>query len=253
MLTWDQYAQSWAALHGGVDPRHARPEVRHWVRFAYEVGRVLTRLRVPPVAVTAAALLLGVGTPVLAVRHAGWPALAAVLVVVSAAADGLDGTVALLSARTTPLGYVYDALSDRLVELCWLLALWLVGAPGWLVSLCLAVAWLHEYVRARAVGAGMGEVGAVTLAERPTRMAFAAGGLLVAALGVLFSPAVSAGAVTLATAVWVLVGLVGLIQLLVAVVRTLGRSAPPTELLEMPTEDLAVSAERTLPLLGEPD
>ncbi|HKT04520.1 MAG TPA: CDP-alcohol phosphatidyltransferase family protein, partial [Rugosimonospora sp.] len=147
MLSWDQYADQWAALHSGVDPRRARPEVRRWVRFAYHAGKVLARLRVPPVAVTGGALLLGILTPLLAVRHGAWPALAAVLVVAAAAADGLDGAVALLSGRTSPLGYVYDALADRLVELCWLLALWLVGVPGWVVASCLAVSWLHEYVR----------------------------------------------------------------------------------------------------------
>jgi CDP-diacylglycerol--glycerol-3-phosphate 3-phosphatidyltransferase len=272
VLTWENYADQWAALHGGVDPRSARPEVRHFARAAYQTGKVLARLRVPPAAVTAAGLLLAVATPVLAVRHGGWPALAAVLVLASAAADGVDGAVAVIAGRTSALGYVYDALADRLSELCWLLALWLVGVPGWLAVLGLAMAWLHEYVRARAAGAGMAEIGVITLAERPTRVVLAAGGLLLAALGALFNRDVSAGSATLVAGVWVIVGLVGLVQLLVAVVRALRTAAPPAgapptvpaagpatgSAQDAPTEDLSPGRARpereaeTLPLLLDP-
>jgi phosphatidylglycerophosphate synthase len=225
-LSWDQYADRWAALHGGVDPRRARPEIRRFLRVAYATGKVLARLRIPPGAVTVAGLVFAAGAAVLAVRHGAWPALAAVLVIASAVLDGIDGAVAVVASRTTPLGYVYDATADRLSELCWLVALGLVGVPVWLVTVTLAVAWLHEYVRARGVGAGMNEIGRITIAERPVRAAFAALGLLLAALGTLFSGDVSAGSATLATAVWDAVALIGLAQLLVAVRRVLGRRSP---------------------------
>ncbi|HKT01470.1 MAG TPA: hypothetical protein VJT31_18260, partial [Rugosimonospora sp.] len=107
--------------------------------------------------------------------------------------------------------------------------------------------------RAPAGAAGPAEIGAVTLAERPTRMAFAASGLLVASMGELFSASVSRGAATLATTVWLLVGLIGLGQLLVAVVRTLGRGAAPGDPVDTaPTEDLAAREERTVPLYPDP-
>jgi phosphatidylglycerophosphate synthase len=223
---WDEYADRWASLHGGVDPRTARPEIRYWLRAAYHVAWVLARLRVPPGAVTATGLLAGALTPVFAARHGGWPAVAALLVLGSGVTDTLDGAVAVVADRATPLGYVYDAVTDRVVEACWLVALWLTGVPGWLVASCLGVAWLHEYVRARSVAAGMTEVGTVTVAERPTRVALAATGLLFAAVGQLFSAGVSTGSATLATAVWLALGLIGLVQLMRAVLRGLREVAP---------------------------
>jgi hypothetical protein len=55
-----------------------------------------------------------------------------VLVLLSAVADTVDGAVAVIAGRATRLGQVDDSLADRLGEACWLVALWLVGAPGWL-------------------------------------------------------------------------------------------------------------------------
>ncbi len=253
VLTWDQYADRWAALHGGVDPRHGRREVRWFARFAYHVGRVLVRLRVPPGAVTAAGLLLAIGAPVLAVRHGSWPGWAALLVLASGAFDGLDGAVAVVGARTSPLGHVYDSLADRLAELSWLIALWLVGVPGWLATLCLILSWLHEYTQARAAGAGMSGIGAVTLAERPTRIVFATLALAGAALGELFNHDVSVGTATMVAGLWALIGFVGLVQLVVAVVKTLRKGVPEDTLSVMPTQDLATSEAETLSLLREPE
>ena len=51
----------------------------------------------------------------------------------AAVADSVDGAVAVVTGRTTRLGYVYDSVADRLGEVAWLLAFWLVGAPGGLV------------------------------------------------------------------------------------------------------------------------
>ena len=60
-------------------------------------------------------------------------------------------------------------------------------------------------------------IGTVTLAERPTRAVIAALGLAFAGLGGLATPELAVGAVTLAGAAWLLFGLIGLGQLLVAV------------------------------------
>ena len=112
---------------------------------------------------------------------------------------------------------MYDAVVDRLGEAAWLCALWLLGAPVWVAVLAGALTWLHEYVRARATAAGMKGIGTVTLAERPTRAVIAALGLAFAGLGGLATPELAVGAVTLAGAAWLLFGLIGLGQLLVAV------------------------------------
>jgi len=40
--------------------------------------------------------------------------------------------VAALTDRVTELGYVLDSMVDRISDGCYLLALWLLGAPAWL-------------------------------------------------------------------------------------------------------------------------
>ncbi|MGC1211938.1 MAG: CDP-alcohol phosphatidyltransferase family protein [Micromonospora sp.] len=220
-LNWDQYATAWARLHGGFDPRVAAPVVRAWLRFAYHVGYVLGRIRVGPTAVTVVGVLLCFCVPLFVTRPGNGPMIGALFVLLAAVADSVDGAVAVVTGRTTRLGYVYDSVADRLGEAAWLTAFWLIGAPGALVAAAGGLSWLHEYVRARAVAAGMREIGAVTVGERPTRVCVALVGLLVAGLTGLIDADVTAGTITMATAVWVLLAGFGLGQLLSAVRRAL--------------------------------
>ena len=220
-LSWNDYAATWARLHGGFDPRLATPVVQGWLRMAYVLGSFLGRLRVPPTMVTVLGVLLCVCVPVAAVRPPSGPLAAAVFVLLAGVADSVDGAVAVATGRSTRLGYLYDAVADRVGEAAWLLAFWLVGAPGVLVVVGGALSWLHEYVRARAVSAGMREIGAVTIGERPTRVAVALVGLLLAGLAGLIEADFAAGTITVLAAVWVLLALFGLAQLLAAVRRAL--------------------------------
>jgi len=212
-LIWDEYAGRWAVLHGGVDPRQASPVVRGWLRGSYALGRGLAALRIAPSVVTLAGLALSVAVPVVVLPGGGWPLLGAALVLLSSVADSADGAVALITARTTRLGAFYDAVADRLSEASWLVALWLLGAPGVLVTTCGALAWLHEYARARATAAGMPDIGVITVAERPTRVALVIVALVAAAVGAAVTPRLAAGAVTVVVAVWFSLGLVGAIRL----------------------------------------
>ncbi|GLW32486.1 CDP-alcohol phosphatidyltransferase family protein [Actinoplanes regularis] len=208
-MTWDEYAVAWSGLHGGFDPRKGSWVVRGWVRTAYRIGFWLSRNRVSPMTVTTCGLLISLGVP------AAVPVsllLAALLVLVAAAADGLDGAVAVVSGRVTRTGFVYDSVADRVGEAAWLVAFWLAGAPGWLVTAAGAASWLHEYGRARAVAAGMSEIGVITVAERPTRVLIA--GLGLAVLAVLDLP-------WLPPALWAALQVAGLVQLSVVVHRAL--------------------------------
>jgi CDP-diacylglycerol--glycerol-3-phosphate 3-phosphatidyltransferase len=211
---WDGYAAAWARLHGGFDPRQASLPVRGWLRMAYAIGAGLGRLGVSPTAVTAAGVVLSVAVPLLAAQGPGWPVAAAGVVLLCAVADSADGAVAVVTGRATRLGYVYDSLADRVGEVCWALALWAVGAPWPLATACAALSWLHEYARARATGAGMAGIGAVTSGERPTRALVSLIGLLLAGLAGLVAPEFGAGVATIAGAVWLLIALFGLGQLL---------------------------------------
>lgn len=220
-LDWNGYAVAWARLHGGFDPRLATPVVAGWLRMAYQIGSLLARLRVSPMAVTVFGVLLCAATPLAVLRAPDGVLVGAALVLLAAVADSADGAVAVITDRSTRLGYVYDSLADRVGEACWLLAFWLVGAPGVLVVLAGVFSWLHEYLRARSVAAGMREIGTVTVGERPSRVAAAFVGLLLAGVTGLIRPDLAAGAVTVVAAIWVLLGGYGLGQLLVAVRRSL--------------------------------
>ena len=221
LLTWDEYAAEWSALHGGYDPSRSSRVVRGWLRLAYAGGRTLGRLGVGPTAVTAAGLLICLGVPLVAASGPAGLLAGAALVLVAGVADGLDGAVAVVTKRVSRLGYMYDSLADRLGEAAWLVAFWLAGAPGPLVVVAGAASWLHEYIRARAAGAGMPGVGVVTVAERPTRVSVALVGLLAGGAAGLVRSDLTDDAVTAAAVVWLLFAAVGLVQLLARVRRDL--------------------------------
>jgi CDP-diacylglycerol--glycerol-3-phosphate 3-phosphatidyltransferase len=225
-LTWQQYAAVWSALRGGVDPERAAPVVRGWLRLAYAGGRLLGWLRVAPAAVTAVGLLLCLAVPVAATRGPGGLLLGAALTLAAGAADALDGAVAVVTGRVSRLGFVYDSLADRLGEAAWLVAFWLAGAPGPLVAAGGAACWLHEYVRARAAGAGMRGIGAVTVAERPSRVLVAVAGLLLGGVSGGLAPTLVPGTMTLAAVAWLVLGILGLGQLIAAVRRDLAPASP---------------------------
>ncbi|MCV7420350.1 CDP-alcohol phosphatidyltransferase family protein [Mycobacterium yunnanensis] len=213
---WDE---EWSGVHGGVRPS---PVVRGWLR----VIRMLASgpiIRVPPDVLSVAGVLVVAGA-LAAVVGPGWPALVVPLVVLAGVLDGLDGAVALRTGRARPLGAVVDSVADRVgdVLLGWILLA--IGAPMPWVLAAVTLVFLLEYARARAQAVGMPGVGAVTVAERPTRLivvAMAAGGAAVWPAGV---PALGWGWGLTFAVTWTAIGVVGLAQLLPGLRRTV----PPT-------------------------
>lgn len=219
----DGFMDRWQALHGGHDPR-ASAWVRGWLTVVFRIARPLARHGITPHALTAVSAWLAALALLPAVAGGRWPVLAAWLVVASGLVDGLDGAVAALTGRATPLGYVLDSVVDRLTEVAFLAAVVLAGGrAGWagpavgLAVACGALLLFHEYLRARAAGAGAGEVGAVTVAERPQRVIVLALSLHVAGV----APAGAGGIVTAGLAVMLALSVAGLIQLAVGVARRL--------------------------------
>lgn len=171
----------WSALHGGIRP--SRP-VRAWLRLvrALSSGPVA---RVPPDVLSVAGVAALAGAWAAAVAGRPWTLLTALLVVAAGVLDGLDGAVAVRTGRARPLGAVVDAVADRVGDLLLGAVLVALGAPpGWVVA-ALAVVFVHEYLRARAQSVGMPGVGAVTVAERPTRLVV----VVLAAVGTAAAPA----------------------------------------------------------------
>src|SRR5262245_13203299 len=82
------------------------------------------------------ALALSVAVPIVVLGGGAAPLIAAGLVAAAAVTGTVDATVAAKAGGPTRLGVVYDPVVDRLCELCWLFALWLLGAPVGLVVAC---------------------------------------------------------------------------------------------------------------------
>lgn len=215
--------EAWATQHGGV---RLSPPVRVWLGIVQGIARTRPVARVPPDALSAAGVLCAAGAVGAAAASGAWPLLAALLVVLTGLLDGLDGAVALQTGKARPLGEVVDATADRLGDLAFAAVLLVLGAPPALCAAAAALVLLHEYVRARAQGAGMHGPGAVTVHERPTRVIVVA----VAALGTGLFPAGTPWTgwswATVCAVGWVVVGVVGLVHLAAGVRRELGRRAP---------------------------
>ncbi|GGJ85343.1 hypothetical protein GCM10010123_13800 [Pilimelia anulata] len=218
-VSWDAYAVAFAGLHGGLDPRTAAAPVRAWLWWAYRLGLAGARLGLRPLTVTLLGLAASVAAALAAGRGPAGVLAAGVLVFAAAVADSADGAVAVVTRRTSRLGYVHDALVDRIAELCWAVAFWAVGVPWQLCAAVVAAAWLYEYVCAQAAVAAMSYRGRAPVAGRPIRVGLAAGGLFAAGLAGLLAPELAIGTATLVMTIAVLLGGFGLGQLL-TVLRT---------------------------------
>lgn len=210
------YLKLWAPLHGDYLPPRGSLTGR-WLRLAYAAARPLAARGVRPGAVTLAGVLVSLAVPLAAFPGGRWPLLAVGVVVLAGLLDNLDGAVAILTGRTTRWGFVLDSLADRVSDAAYLLPLWLLGAPGWVCAAGGFLMLLQEYARARAGNAGMGEIGVVTVWERPTRVILTAFLLLGCGLVTAWTEGIALGGAI----AWTAFGLVGLTQLLVSVHRAL--------------------------------
>ncbi len=205
----DGYFASWATVHGSYEPAGL---VRWWLSGVYVVARPLARVGVSAWVLTSYGLLVAAVVPCVAVVGPRWPVVAGLVVAVSAVLDNLDGAVAVLGGRTSGWGFLVDSLVDRVSDAAYLVAFWLLGCAGWVCVVAGGLLSLLEYARARAGNAGLGEVGVITVGERPTRVIIASAFLITAGIFCGHADWVSVIAV-LATAG---VSLIGLVQLLVA-------------------------------------
>jgi phosphatidylglycerophosphate synthase len=209
-------------MHGGYDPRTAF-FARTWLGWAYVVARPLVRIRVAPELLTLSGGLISLGVVGLAGLGERWALLAAAVVVGAALLDSLDGAVAMMTGSTSAWGSVLDSVVDRVSDALYLLALWVLGSPGWLCVFGGVAMALLEYLRASAASAGMREIGVVTVWERPSRVVVTA---IFLACGALLGPSIGAW-VTGAAALWAGMGMVGFVQLAVVVRRRLADPPGP--------------------------
>ena len=213
---FEGYLARWSPRHGGYDPRRSAP-LLGWLRLSHAIARPLARRGVLPDVLTLWGLWFGLAVLVVSGAGGRWPLLAGWVLVVSGLIDTLDGCVAVLTDRATRWGYVLDSMADRAADVVYLVALDLAGAPTPVAVTAGVLMFGLEYLRARAGNAGMPEIGVVTVGERATRV-------ILCSAGIFFGGVYAARAALVATiAAWALVavGAVALVQLGVAVRRTL--------------------------------
>jgi phosphatidylglycerophosphate synthase len=210
------YLDRWSRAHGGYDVRSSRPTMM-WLRLVHRLAAPLARRGLAPSWVTLTGGVLAVAVSVVAGLGDRWPLLAAVLVVVVALLDGVDGAVAEITDSASAWGRVLDQLVDRIGDLSMVAGLWLLGAPGPLCASAAVLTIFDESIRGSAAAEGMSEVGLVTIAERPTRLLI--GGLSFAVAGIV--PTVAGYVAAVGAALWVVLAVAATVQLVVNVRRRL--------------------------------
>lgn len=152
------FTKKWSSFHSGVKVRGA---ILLWLKVSYKAGRSLSSWGISANFVT----LSGVGFAAFSALTS--PHLwAALFLIASVVADGLDGSLAILDKRESKLGSLFDALADRLSEAFWALALYQLGIPIALVIAIWSIASIQEFARARLGSDGIRDIGVITVAER---------------------------------------------------------------------------------------
>lgn len=157
----DNFFDQWSELHGGAQVTGI---VKAWLTISFVSVKPLRALHLSPSTVSLAGLIFGVLTWV-----EGKNVLGVIFLILSLFADGVDGTLAIVTNRVSRWGAELDSVIDRLVEFLWALTFIRIGAPIVVVAVAWTAAITQEYLRARAGGVGYREISVVTICERPVR------------------------------------------------------------------------------------
>lgn len=163
-MTKDELFLAWSKLHGDAKVSGI---VKGWLSISYPVSKALAKMRVTPNALTILGLVFGI----LLYMNSNtiWAPL---ILVISLICDGVDGSLAIITRQSSKWGALLDSVVDRLTEVFWVLALYSLGVDSKILITVLILALTQEYLRARAGGVGLKQVGVVTVAERPVRASF---------------------------------------------------------------------------------
>ena len=204
-MTFAEYLVAWSQLHGTQSPKGL---VRVWLRIAFFLSTPLTKFN-PNLITAFGPVLMGA-----AIYFASSPNrnyfLASIIVLVVGLVDSFDGMVAVRTSKTSSWGAFLDGIVDRLIDVGIGILLIVLGAPVELAVLAISIALIHEYMRAKASGIGYREVGVITPAEKPTRIAL--GVMFLFAAGLLPEKVIQLA--NIATLVWISLGLISFAMLL---------------------------------------
>ena len=163
-MTKDEFFLAWSKLHGDAKVSGI---VKGWLSISFPVSKALAKMRVTPNALTILGLVFGI--LLYMNSNAIWAPL---ILVISLICDGVDGSLAIITRQSSKWGSLLDSVVDRLTEVFWVLALYSLGVDSKILITVLILASTQEYLRARAGGVGLKQVGVVTVAERPVRASF---------------------------------------------------------------------------------
>ena len=163
-MTKDEFFLFWSKLHGDAKVSGI---VKGWLSISYPVSKALAKMRVTPNALTILGLVFGI--LLYMNSNAIWAPL---ILVISLICDGVDGSLAIITRQSSKWGALLDSVVDRLTEVFWVLALYRLGVDSKILISVFILASTQEYLRARAGGVGLKQVGVVTVAERPVRASF---------------------------------------------------------------------------------
>ena len=163
-MTKDEFFLAWSKLHGDAKVSGI---VKGWLSISFTVSKALAKMRVTPNALTILGLVFGI--LLYMNSNAIWAPL---ILIISLICDGVDGSLAIITRQSSKWGALLDSVVDRVTEVFWVLALYSLGVDSKILITVLILASTQEYLRARAGGVGLKQVGVVTVAERPVRASF---------------------------------------------------------------------------------
>jgi len=155
------FKDDWSALHGDVEIKGV---TKYWLSVAQLLIKPFVLFRISPNFVSLLSLLSSL--PLVVTPNYWW------LILLSLVLDGIDGSLAIVTTKTSKFGAALDSILDRCVEFIWAVALYKVGIHLGLLAVFIGAAWSQEYLRARAGGLGVKRVSKVSLSERPVRAIF---------------------------------------------------------------------------------
>ena len=173
-MNQEEFNFAWQELHGGVE---LSAFVRGWLQNSRRIARALAAIKLNAHSVT----LLGLLADIAVWKLAAHP-YALIILAISLLADGLDGSLAILTGTSSKWGALLDSCADRLGEFFWALAFYALGASWWVVGVAWLAALVQEYVRARLAALDTGAIEFVSICERPVRAIFLAIALALVAL-----------------------------------------------------------------------
>lgn len=169
-MTRDEFFAEWSSLHGGAKVTGI---VQGWLKISFQLAKFLRALKFSPNVLTSIGVLFAVALYLVSILNdlssPIYLALIVLLLAISLIADGVDGSLAIITKKGTRFGALWDAVADRISESFWALVFISLGADFRIVLAAWLLACIQEYVRARVGGLGIGEIGVVTICERPVR------------------------------------------------------------------------------------